>query len=167
MVGTYALGKAQRIIRLLRDNGYTRPIFIHGALQQLCAYYEKEGVQLGELRSATVDNASASNYAGEIVLGPPSAFNSPWVRRFSDPLISFASGWMQVRQRAKQRGVELPLIISDHCDWKELTETIRDVRASEIWITHGREEGLMRWCELNQIAAKPLHLIGYEDEVSE
>lgn len=169
LIGTYALGKAQRLIRLLRDNGYDKPVYIHGALQQLCNYYQQEGIKLGELRPATVDNATAgekknSGFAGEIILGPPSAFNSPWVRRFDDPLIGFASGWMQVRQRAKQRGVELPLVISDHCDWRELTETIGEVGASEIWVTHGREEGLVRWCELNQIKARPLNIIGYEDE---
>ncbi len=114
---------------------------------------------------ATADTKDKDAYAGEIVLGPPSAFNSPWVRRFPDPLIAFASGWMQIRQRMKQRGVELPLVISDHCDWDELTATILDTGASEIWVTHGREEALVRWCELNQLRARPLHLVGYEDEV--
>ncbi len=165
LVGAYALGKAQRIIRLLRDCGYDRPIFIHGALKSLCDYYQSEGIDLGDLRAVTIDNGDRKNFAGEIVLGPPSAFNSPWVRRFNDPLIAFASGWMQVRQRAKQRGVELPLVISDHCDWPELLQSILDTKASEIWVTHGREDGLVRWCELNQIRAKPLNIIGYEDEV--
>jgi putative mRNA 3-end processing factor len=71
---------------------------------------------------------------------------------------------MMVRQRARQRGVELPLVISDHCDWPELTQTIRDTGAGNIWVTHGREEALVRWCELHGVAAKPLHLVGYEDE---
>ena len=71
---------------------------------------------------------------------------------------------MRVRQRAKQRGVELPLILSDHSDWDELTKTIRETGASEVWVTHGREEALVRWCELAQIKAKPLNLVGYEDE---
>jgi putative mRNA 3-end processing factor len=164
LIGAYALGKAQRVIRLLRDNGQDQPIFIHGALKTLCDFYQAEGIDLGDLRPATLENGRAGEFAGEIILGPPSAFNSPWVRRFADPLIAFASGWMQVRQRAKQRGVELPLVLSDHCDWRELTETIRDTGAGEIWVTHGREEGLVRWCELNQIRAKPLNLVGYEDE---
>ena len=165
LVGVYALGKAQRVIRLLRDNGWREPIYIHGALKQLCAYYERCGIELGELRDATAEKASGDEFAGAIVLGPPSAFNSPWIRRFSDPLIAFASGWMQIRQRMKQRGVELPLVISDHCDWLELTETIIDTGASEVWVTHGREEALVRWCAMNGIPARPLHLVGYEDEV--
>lgn len=162
LVGVYALGKAQRIIRLLRDNDWSRPLFIHGSLRQLCDYYEAAGIHLGDLRPATVDHAEG--LAGEIVLGPPSAFNSPWVRRFADPVLGFASGWMGVRQRARQRGIELPLVLSDHCDWDELLTTIRDTGAREIWVTHGREEALVRWCEMNRIAARPLSLIGYEDE---
>ena len=71
---------------------------------------------------------------------------------------------MQVRQRARQRGVELPLILSDHADWDELTQTIRDVAPREVWITHGREDALLRWCELNQIRARALDMVGYEEE---
>ncbi len=167
LVGVYALGKAQRVIRLLRDSGWDQPIYIHGALSKLCDYYQNSGIELGELLPATVEGGKKGNFAGAIVLGPPSAFNSSWIRRFPDPLIAFASGWMQIRQRMKQRGVELPLVISDHCDWEELTVTIRETGASEIWVTHGREEALVRWCELNQIRARPLNLVGYEDEVEQ
>lgn len=164
LVGAYALGKAQRVIRLLRDTGYHKPIYIHGALHKLCDYYQAEGVELGDLRPATVDNSSPDHFRGAVVVGPPSAFQDRWARRFNDPLIAFASGWMMVRQRARQGGVELPLVISDHCDWPELIETIREVGPSEVWVTHGREEALVRWCELENIAARPLHLVGYDEE---
>ncbi len=164
LVGAYALGKAQRVIRLLRDRGYDKPIFIHGALEKLCAYYEGQGIGLGALKPATLDKDDGEDLAGEIVVGPPSAFADRWARRFADPVSSFASGWMRIRQRAKQRGVELPLIISDHGDWDELTRTIRDTGAGEVWVTHGREEALVRWCEINGVAARPLNLVGYEDE---
>jgi len=164
LVGAYALGKAQRVIRLLRDNGYDRTIFIHGALVKLCDYYETQGIALGPLAPATLDKGDRKSFAGEIVVGTPSAFADRWARRFADPVACFASGWMRIRQRAKQRGVELPLIISDHSDWDELTQTITDTGAGEVWVTHGREEALVRWCELQGIAAQPLHLIGYEDE---
>jgi putative mRNA 3-end processing factor len=164
LIGVYALGKAQRVIRLLRDHGWDRPIYIHGSLASLCDYYASRGIVLGDLHPATVASGEKAAYAGEIVLGPPSAFNSPWIRRFADPLIAFASGWMQIRQRTRQRGVELPLVISDHSDWDELTDTIRETGAGEIWVTHGREEALVRWCQLNQLTGKPLNLVGYEDE---
>lgn len=164
LVGAYALGKAQRVMRLLRDNGYDRPLHIHGALVKLSDYYQSEGIDLGELAPATVERGSREGFAGTIVIGPPSAFADRWARRFPDPVSAFASGWMRIRQRAKQRGVELPLIISDHSDWDELIATIEETGASEVWVTHGREEALVRWCELQGIAARPLHLVGYEDE---
>jgi putative mRNA 3-end processing factor len=161
LVGAYALGKAQRLIR---NAGYSDPIYIHGALETLSAYYQSQGIELGELRPATLQKGAKTDFAGAIVIGTPSAFADRWARRFPDPVSCFASGWMRIRQRAKQRGVELPLIISDHSDWDELTDTIRDTGASEVWVTHGREEALVRWCELAGIKAKALHLVGYEDE---
>ena len=164
LVGAYALGKAQRVIRLLREAGYDRPIFIHGALEKISSYYQARGVDLGELRPATLEKGRTRDFAGEIIVCPPSAFSDRWARRFADPVAAFASGWMRIRQRVKQRGVELPLILSDHADWDELTDTIRDVDAGEIWVTHGREEALVRWCEIAGIVGRPLHLVGYEDE---
>jgi putative mRNA 3-end processing factor len=164
LVGAYALGKAERVIRLLRDAGYERPIFIHGALAKLCEYYQEQGIDLGPLEPATIEGSAKGAFAGEIIVGPPSAFADRWARRFADPVACFASGWMRIRQRARQRGVELPLVISDHADWDELTATIRETGAGQVWVTHGREEALVRWCELEGIAGRPLHLVGYEDE---
>jgi putative mRNA 3-end processing factor len=164
LVGAYALGKAQRVIALIRQAGYHKPIYIHGAMQQLCSYYESQNIDLGRLEPATVDGGDKAKFAGKIIVGPPSAFADKWARRFPDPVSCFASGWMRVRARTKQRGVELPLILSDHADWDELTQTIKDTNAKEVWVTHGREEALVRWCELNQIKAKPLNMVGYEDE---
>lgn len=165
LVGAYSLGKAQRVIKLIREAGYDAPIHIHGGLQKLCDYYRSQGIDLGLLEPATLEKGEAApDFAGRIVVGPPSAFADRWTRRFPDPLPAFASGWMRIRQRARQRGVELPLIISDHCDWDELTATIGEIAPAEVWVTHGREEALVRWCELRNIPARPLHLVGYEDE---
>ncbi len=81
----------------------------------------------------------------------------------TEPVVAFASGWMRVRPRARQRGVELPLIISDHCDWPELLTTIRETGAGTIWVTHGREDALV-----HQLAPdgprRPRPLVGREDE---
>ena len=167
LVGAYALGKAQRVIRLIRDAGYREPIYIHGALAKLCDYYQSEGIDLGRLEPATIAAGAKSDFQGALVVGTPSSFADRWARRFPDPVSSFASGWMRIRQRVKQRGVELPLIVSDHCDWDELTETVRETGAGEVWVTHGREEAVVRWCEINGIKARPLHLVGYEDEAEE
>lgn len=162
LVGAYALGKAQRVIAELRGAGYAEPIYLHGAMEKMCRLYEEHGVALGDLR--TLAGVPKPALEGAIVLCPPSALTDRWSRRLPDPLTAMASGWMQVRQRVRQRGVDLPLIISDHADWDELTATIAEVNPAQTWITHGREEALLRWCELHQRSARALALVGYEDE---
>jgi putative mRNA 3-end processing factor len=162
LVGAYALGKAQRVIVELRRRGHQDPIYIHGALQRLCELYEEQGVALGDLRLAT--GVKKDKLRGRIILCPPGALNDRWSRRLPDPITAMASGWMRVRQRARQRNVELPLIISDHADWDELTATLREVAPREVWITHGREDALKHWCAMHQIKARELNLVGYEDE---
>ena len=166
VVGVYALGKAQRVIALLRERGWDRPIFIHGALRSLCDLYQARGVALGDLRDATAGKKGVAreDFRGEIVLAPPSAIADRWGRRLPDPVVAMASGWMRVKQRAKQRGVELPLIISDHADWDGLVNTIREVAAPEVWVTHGREEALVHQARLDGFDAKALRLVGYEED---
>ncbi|MGF7154055.1 putative mRNA 3-end processing factor [Novosphingobium gossypii] len=162
LVGAYALGKAQRLIAELRRAGHTDTIWLHGAMERMCRLYEELGVDLGDLR--LVADAAKDELAGAIIVAPPSALNDRWSRRLPDPITAMASGWMRVRQRARQRMVELPLVISDHADWDELTQTVIDVNPAETWITHGREEAMLRWCQLNQRKARALALVGYEDE---
>lgn len=162
LVGAYALGKAQRVIRLLREAGWERTIYVHGALERLNRLYQDHGIDLGPLTPATT--TARTDFAGEIVIGPPSALADRWGRRFPDPVLAFASGWMSVRARARQRGVELPLVISDHADWDELTATVDEIRPGELWVTHGREEALVRWAQLHGVEASALALVGYEEE---
>ncbi|HWE05760.1 MAG TPA: ligase-associated DNA damage response exonuclease [Rhizomicrobium sp.] len=165
LVGAYALGKAQRLICLLREAGYRKTIFVHGALATLNALYEAHGVSLGPLAPATTEKREA--FAGEIVLAPPDALADRWSRRFADPLPVFASGWMRVRARARQRQVELPLVISDHADWDELTQTFREVHPEQVWLTHGEDQALLRWASLNGITARTLSLVGHGEEDGE
>jgi putative mRNA 3-end processing factor len=166
LIGAYALGKAQRVIKLLREAGYEKPIYLHGAQRKLCDLYQDLGIDLGILEN--VGHRKKDEFAGAIVIAPPSALKDRWSRRFPDPVISMASGWMQVKQRARQRGVELPLIISDHCDWNELLQTIQDTGAKKIWVTHGREDALVHYCQTELgLEAEPLSLQGLgegEDE---
>ena len=117
---------------------------------------------LGPLAPATT--AAKTDFAGAIVIAPPSALQDRWSRRFPDPVGAFCSGWMQVRARARQRGIELPLVISDHADWDELTATVDELRPGELWITHGREEALARWADMHGVPARALALVGYEEE---
>jgi putative mRNA 3-end processing factor len=164
LLGVYALGKCQRLISLLRQAGYDRPLWIHGALARLCELYRDFGVDLGPLK--TTDAAKRSELAGEIVLCPPTALADRWMRAFPDPVIGLASGWMRVRQRARQRGVELPLVISDHADWDELTATIDEVGAERVLVTHGREEALIHYLRSRGREASALSLMGFDEEGS-
>ncbi|TXM91061.1 ligase-associated DNA damage response exonuclease, partial [Methylobacterium sp. WL122] len=162
IVGAYALGKAQRVMMLLREAGYDRPIHLHGAMEKLTELYKREGFALGDTpKVAATDRAGLK---GAIVLCPPSSIQDVWSRKFPDPVTSFASGWMRVRARARQKGVELPLVISDHADWPDLCRTIRETGAGEVWVTHGQEDALVHWCGTQGIKAKPLHMLGYGDD---
>jgi putative mRNA 3-end processing factor len=162
LVGAYALGKAQRVIAELRAAGHHETIYLHGALEKMCRLYGEFGVDLGPLK--LVSEATKDEMRGNVVVAPPSALNDRWSRRLPEPITAMASGWMRVRQRARQRNVELPLVISDHADWGELTRTVEEVNPAETWITHGREEALLRWHQLHQRKARALALVGYEDE---
>jgi len=160
LVGAYALGKAQRAIALLREAGWDRPIYIHGALEAICGLYEASGVDLGPL--VPVREAETS-LAGEIVVAPPGSMSDVWSRRFADPVTAFASGWMRVRARARQRGVELPMVISDHADWDDLCATVIETGCEALWVTHGQEDALVHWAGTQGIRAKPLRLVGYDE----
>ena len=162
LVGAYTLGKAQRLIAMLRAAGYGKTIYIHGAVESVTRYYQSRSVDLGPVE--LVRGTNKIELAGQIIICPPGAMSDLWSRRFPDPVVAFASGWMRVRARARQRGVTLPLVISDHADWDGLTATIAATGASEIWVTHGQEDALVHWCQSNGLKARPLDIVGYGDE---
>ena len=162
LVGAYTLGKAQRVIAMLRTAGYDRSIYIHGAVELLTRYYQSRGIDLGRIE--LVRGAKKAELAGQVIICPPSAMSDLWSRRFPDPVAAFASGWMRVRARARQRGITLPLVISDHADWHGLTTTIIATGASEVWVTHGQEDALVHWCQTKGMKARPLDIVGYGDE---
>ena len=162
LVGAYSLGKAQRVIALLRAQATTR--------RSICmARWKRSRTTMKAAASRLASCAPSramkkADLAGTITLAPPSATSDIWTRRFPDPVTAFASGWMRVRARARQRGIELPLVISDHADWDGLTATIAATGAGEIWVTHGQEDALVHWCKAAGLAARPLDLVGYGDE---
>ena len=162
LVGAYTLGKAQRVMAILRAAGYDRPIYIHGAVEAVTRYYMSHGIELGPIEP--VRGANKGDLSGQIIICPPSAMSDLWSRRFPDPVVAFASGWMRVRARARQHGVTLPLVISDHADWDGLTATIAATNASEVWVTHGQEDALVHWCQSKGLKARPLDIVGYGDE---
>jgi len=162
VVGAYSLGKAQRMIALLREAGYDRAVILHESLRPLCALYEDFGVGLGDLEA--LNERSGEPLAGEIVLAPPSASLGPGADPGLDPVRVGASGWMRVRKQTKGRGAELPLVISDHADWNEIFRTIKDVGAPEIWVTHGREDAVIHHAGTLGLKARALRLVGYGED---
>ncbi|CAA2142393.1 ligase-associated DNA damage response exonuclease [Hyphomicrobium sp. ghe19] len=162
LIGAYNLGKCQRMIRVVRDAGYDKPIYLHGAVVALTELYQRLGVDLGEL--LPVAGTDPKSMRGGIVMCPPSALGDRWSRRFGDPVNAFASGWMRVRGRARQLGVELPLVVSDHVDWPELIQTVIETEAEEIWVTHGREDALVHYLGTLGRKARALALVGYGEE---
>lgn len=168
ILGVYALGKCQRVMKTLRLAGYDEPFYIHGALKRLTELYESYGQDFGPWELVSdIPRKEKDRFRGKIVLCPPAQINDRWSRRFADPLPAVASGWMQIRARARQKRAELGLIVSDHADWNDLLRTCRETEAETIWITHGRVEALEYALRQQGINAKGLHLIGMEEEVGE
>lgn len=165
LVGVYALGKCQRVMLALRAAGYSEPFYLHGALKKLTELYESYGFDFGPWEMVSDHPRTEKDlFRGKIVLCPPSALGDRWSRRFADPLATMASGWMQIRARARQRRAEMALIISDHADWDDLIRTSVETGAREVWITHGRVEALQHALTLRGIKAKALNLIGRDED---
>ena len=158
IVGAYALGKAQRVIKLLRNKGYNEVIYLHGAIEKIANYYCHKGIKLGNIKKVTREDVN--NLKGKIIIAPPSSLKDKWVRKFPNVRNCLASGWMIIKQRVKQSNIELPLVISDHADWNELTKTIIKSNAKKVWITHGRSDALKYWCNKKNIYAESLNLKG-------
>ncbi|MBM3570900.1 MAG: ligase-associated DNA damage response exonuclease [Alphaproteobacteria bacterium] len=163
IIGVYALGKCQRVIALLRRAGYDRPIYLDGSLERLCALYRQRGVALGALRA--IGDASPGDLAGAIVMAQPGVGpGASWFRYLPEPIMARASGWLSLRRRVRQSGIEIPLIISDHADWAELFATFRDVGAGTIWVTHGQEDAIVHEARRRGFDAQALALVGYGED---
>ena len=161
LIGVYALGKCQRLISLLRDWGFNKTIYLHGALMKISNYYLSEKIDLGIIKNAS----ELKNFnTGELILCPPSALHDRWSQKFKNAVKGFVSGWMTIRQRIKQKNINLPIIISDHADWKELTDTITEISPENVFVTHGREEALLYFLKREGYNCGSLNLLGFEDE---
>ncbi len=165
LVGVYALGKCQRVMHALRQGGYDEPFYLHGALIRLTELYESYGMDFGEwLPVSELRGKAREALRGKIVLCPPGSLADRWSRTLPDPIPAMASGWMQIRARARQRRAEMPLIVSDHADWEDLLRTCEETGATDVWITHGRVDALQHELQRRGIRAKALDLIGREEE---
>ena len=156
----YALGKAQRVLSELR--AFTdEPVYVHGAVDSLTGVYRRAGV--GMLPTLPVGTQKKTDYRGALILAPPSAAGTPWMRRFGEHATGFCSGWMRVRGDRRRRGYDRGFVISDHADWPGLIETCTASGAKRILLTHGYSDALTRYFNEKGIAASTLRT-SYGDE---
>jgi putative mRNA 3-end processing factor len=162
----YALGKAQRILAEVQAHT-DRAVFVHGAVEPLTEEYRRAGIAMLPTR-AVADEMKGRSFAGELVLAPPSAAGTPWMRRFGAHRAydtGFASGWMRVRGIRRRRGYDRGFELSDHADWPDLLRTVRETGAKQVYATHGYSLELARYLSEQGIQAQPLQTaFGDEDE---
>lgn len=139
----YAFGKAQRILRGV--DSAIGPIVCHGAVEPLNAVYRAAGVPLPATFRVTDETLNKSALSKALVLAPPSATGSPWLRRFGDYSDAFASGWMQLRGARRRRGVDRGFVMSDHADWPALHRAIGSTGAGQVFVTHGSIAVMVRY----------------------
>ena len=138
----YALGKAQRVLAELMAHT-DRPAWLHGAIAAGVQVYRECGVSLLDTRLVS-DEQRGADFAGELVLAPPSAAGSAWMRRFRGAQTGFASGWMRIRGNRRRRNHDRGFVVSDHADWPDLLRTIRETGARRVIATHGNTDALVR-----------------------
>ncbi|MGQ7844067.1 ligase-associated DNA damage response exonuclease [Granulosicoccus sp. 3-233] len=157
----YSLGKAQRVLSEL--TAFTDcPVHLHGAVQPLTQIYRDAGINM--LPSLPVDLEDRSkSYAGELIIAPPGASGSTWMRRFPGASTGFCSGWMRIRGNRRRRGYDRGFVLSDHADWPGLLRTIEETGATRILTTHGRADSLIRLLRERGLDAAEL-AISYRDE---
>jgi len=153
VIFAYSLGKAQRIMKSV-DASIGR-IFTHGAVERLTEEYRLSGVELPPTQYVgAVENKK--DFAGSLVVAPPSAQDTPWLRKFGNHSTAFASGWMRIRGARRRRAVDRGFILSDHADWDELLTAIAATEAEKILVTHGSTEPLVRYLQNQGVDARPL-----------
>jgi putative mRNA 3-end processing factor len=152
----YAFGKAQRLLAELAAIGIQDEILLHGAVETLMPAYREAGVRLPPTLPASAIPRGES-LAGRLVIAPPSAHRSVWMKRFKLPQTAFVSGWMAVRGARRRRGYERGFVLSDHADWPGLIQSVRQSGAGQVYVTHGNSDGLARYLrEVEGISAEPL-----------
>ena len=155
VVFCYAFGKAQRLLSELGRLS-DRPIYLHGAIDSLTQLYRAQGVAMAPTQ-VTSAMPTGYDYRGDLVLAPPSAYRSSWMRRFKQPRTAFASGWMAVRGARRRQGYERGFVLSDHADWPGLIQTVQDTGAERVYVTHGQADVLSRYLrEVCDLEAMPL-----------
>lgn len=149
----YALGKSQRALSGL-DPGIG-PIFLHGAVQGLTEDFRAQGIKLPATK--VIGEAEGKfDWSQAMILAPPSANGTPWVRRFGDHSTAFLSGWMAIRGARRRRAVDRGFVLSDHVDWPSLLGAIKATEAERVWVTHGYSATVVRYLQEQGMEAKVL-----------
>ena len=148
----YALGKAQRLLAGLADADIG-PVFTHGAVERLNRDYRQSGIRLADSRYAS-ELPKGADFKGSLIVAPPSAAGSIWLRRFGDISTGFASGWMRLRGARRRRALDRGFVLSDHVDWPSLLAAVEGTGAERVWVTHGTREPLVRWLTERGLEAK-------------
>ena len=138
----YTLGKSQRILRNV-DASIGR-IFTHGAVDAINRVMRAQGIALPEAPRVS-DETGKDALKGALIISPPSAVGSPWVRRFLPYSLGVASGWMKLRGTRRRRGADRGFALSDHADWDDLNTAVRETGAEKVFVTHGYSEVFARW----------------------
>ena len=155
----YAFGKAQRVLAELKSMGIKEEVLLHGAVETITKHYRKAGVEMCPTRPVS-EIERKDPLKRRLIIAPPSAFRSAWMKRFKEPQTAFASGWMAVRGARRRRGYERGFVLSDHADWQGLMLTIKQSKAKKIYVTHGHDDVLARYLrETEGLEAFPLSVL--------
>jgi putative mRNA 3-end processing factor len=159
----YSLGKAQRVLAGL--DSVAGPIYTHGAVEKYCRHYREAGIALAPTTHADAAPA-ATDWSRALILAPPSANGTPWIRRFGPLSTGFASGWMRIRGARRRRSLDRGFVLSDHADWPGLMSAIRLSGASRVWVTHGYRAPVVEWLKQQGIDAQAVEtrFDGEQDE---
>ena len=155
----YAFGKAQRLLAELHAIGVEEEVLLHGAVETVTRHYRSADVPMVPSRPVS-ELPRTDPLAGRLILAPPSAHRSSWMRRFKAPQTAFASGWMAIRGARRRKGYERGFVLSDHSDWEGLIRTVKESGAQRVYVTHGQNDVLARYLkEVEGIDASPLSLL--------
>lgn len=146
VIYAYSLGKSQRILAGVDSS--PGPILVHGAVERYLNLYRNAGVQLPAVERVNSQN-SRLHRGRALVVAPPSATNTPWLRKLGPISTAIASGWMQIRGARRRRAVDRGFALSDHADWDDLLKTIRETGAEHVGVTHGYTGVMVRWLNEN------------------
>ena len=159
----YSLGKAQRVLQHIKET--TQTIYAHGAIFNTQQTLINAGWDITKVERITPDTPKEL-LKGSVVIAPPSADGTTWMKKFQPYSVGVCSGWMQVRGNARRRNVDAGFALSDHADWNGLLESIKATGAERVFVTHGFQAALSRY--LNEegiaLAAEVKTEYGNEDE---